>query len=409
LGDPPSSQATSLRPVSEVPEEIDEAGDAFLEAMLAYLVFLYNWRVRVSRGGALRREDQAALHAYVEEHARPLAEKGTLGFLGALAQELGLVRAQEGRLRPDPGPARVWLEAPSTEALLTLQRAWLETRRWNDLWHVPSLRCEQTGWANDPRLARQAVTAVLARLDSAVWYAVEDLVEAIHRENPDFQRPGGDYDSWFIRDLQSGRYLHGFEDWPCVEGALVRYLVTGPLHWLGVVDLGGAGAFFRVTGWSEGAAKEESPGPVALAGDLELSVPAGASRYQRFQLARLAVWEAGGPPYRYRLTPSSVGRAFRQGVKREQVEGFLARLTGATLPKEVRRALRLWETQAREVRLRRVVVVEVRDAGILDRLQEDAAVGATCGNCSKNLSAAATQPASKRGSRHLARGCTGRY
>lgn len=379
LGTHPSPGGPLLRPLPDVPGEIRGAGETCLEALLAYLVFLYNWRVRASRAGTLHQEDRAALRAYVAQHAPPLGGQDAQEWLEIVAQEAGLTRLEAGRLRPDPDAARSWLEAPPARALLTLQRAWLATLRWNDLWHVPGLRCEATGWTNDPHLARQAVLGALGRLEPGAWYALEDLVESIRRENPDFQRPDGDYDSWFIRHERTGRYLHGFEDWPHVEGALIRYLVSGPLHWLGVVDLGGEAAAFRLTPSGRAFLKgeevegpEEAPlAPARLTQDLEVWVPEGFSRYRRFQLARLAVWEPGGPPYRYRLTASSAGRAFRQGLERTQVEKFLSHLTGAALPAEVRRALRLWETRAREVRLRRAVVLEVRDAGVLQQLLED--------------------------------------
>ena len=48
----------------------------------------------------------------------------------------------------------------------------------------------------------------------------------------------GDYDSWYLRDAESGEYLRGFEHWEQVDGALVYYLITGPLHWLGILHLG---------------------------------------------------------------------------------------------------------------------------------------------------------------------------
>ena len=35
----------------------------------------------------------------------------------------------------------------------------------------------------------------------------------------------------------SGEYLRGFEHWDEVDGRLIRYIITGPLHWLGVLDL----------------------------------------------------------------------------------------------------------------------------------------------------------------------------
>ena len=59
---------------------------------------------------------------------------------------------------------------------------------------------------------------------------------AVKAADPDFQRPDGDYGSWYIRDAAGDAYLSGFESWDRVEGVLIADLLAGPLHWLGVVD-----------------------------------------------------------------------------------------------------------------------------------------------------------------------------
>ncbi|MBC7223971.1 MAG: helicase-associated domain-containing protein, partial [Anaerolineae bacterium] len=351
-----------------------------LEAGLAYLTYIYNFPVPVGRSGRPHRTHAEALRAYVLARAPLAAEDKCFAFVEALLDEAGLLVRREGLLRPEPRQARAWLESPPQQALGLLRQTWLGSRRWNDLWHVPSLRCEETGWRNDPRLARQALLQALRALSPDAWYAVDDLVEILHRENPDFQRPDGDYESWFVRDAETGQYLHGFDSWPQVEGALLRYLLEGPLHWLDVVALGDGGRAFRLTesgaAWLEGRepAAEAPPEPCRLEGTTLLA-PASLGRFRRFQMARLAAWEPGGPPYRYHLTPASVGRALRQGVTREQIASFLGRLLGEEVPAELARALRLWEARAREVRLRRAVVLEVEDPQVLEELLADPALG----------------------------------
>lgn len=379
LGEQPAEEPPAPTPLAAAPAEVREAGEMLLEAGLAYLTYLYNWPVRVGHSGRPYRAHGEALRAYVVERAPGAGEGECLPFLEALLGEAGCTVRREGRLRPEPKHARAWLESPPEQALDLLRGTWLGTRRWNDLWHVPTLRCEETGWQNDPRLARQALVDVLRTLSPGAWYSVDDLVQVLFQVDPDFQRPEGDYESWFIRDAETGQYLHGFASWPQVEGALLRYLLTGPLYWLGVVALGDGGTAFRLTEsgvrWLSG---EEPAGEVPseacrLEGTVVL-VPPSLDRFQRFQLARLADWEPGGPPYRYRLTPSSVGRALRQGVARERMETFLAHLLQGALPEGLRRALKQWEERAREVRLRRAAVLEVEDPQVLEQLLADPVV-----------------------------------
>ena len=69
------------------------------------------------------------------------------------------------------------------------------------------------------------------------WWALEGFIMAVKETEPDFQRPGGDYDSWYIRGEDSEEYLTGFDNWEAIEGALLEYYLTGPMHWLGLVDL----------------------------------------------------------------------------------------------------------------------------------------------------------------------------
>jgi len=176
-------------------------------------------------------------------------------------------------------------------------------------------------------------------------------------------------------------YLSGFESWEAVEGALIRYLVTGPLAWLGLTDLGTnlahlssfvsplASCFllpsaFRLT--PAGAAflglaeppPEAEPTPLTLRSDFTLLVPP-ARRYERFQLARVADRVGGEGNFVYRLTPASLGRARRQGIPVARVLEFLSRATNAPVPRFVEAALTRWEARGPEARLERVMLLRL--------------------------------------------------
>ena len=69
------------------------------------------------------------------------------------------------------------------------------------------------------------------------WVSINDLIEIIKEFEPDFQRLNGDYDSWYIRN-DAGDFLTGFESWDAVEGSLIEFYLVGPMHWLGLVDIG---------------------------------------------------------------------------------------------------------------------------------------------------------------------------
>jgi hypothetical protein len=153
--------------------------------------------------------------------------------LDALLRTVGLL--DEVGL-PQPERTREFLETGRAEALAVLVTAWMESRDFNELRLIPELSSEGE-WHNDPLLARKSVLEMLSTIPADTWWSLEGFVQDVHNEHPDFQRPAGDYDSWFIRHVQSGDFLRGFEAWDDVDGALLRFLITGPMHWLGIYDL----------------------------------------------------------------------------------------------------------------------------------------------------------------------------
>ena len=139
-----------------------------------------------------------------------------LTFLLHLAARLGFVARQGERLSLETAPAKRWLSASPPRQLEALQDAWRDDPSWKDLCQVPSLGCDQeTSWQlrYDVVAARQAFLSCLARCPLDSWWSAASFVQAIKTTYPDFQRPDGDYASWYIRDAASGEYLSGFESW----------------------------------------------------------------------------------------------------------------------------------------------------------------------------------------------------
>src|SRR5690606_39191171 len=142
-----------------------------------------------------------------------------LTFLLGLALSADLVEIQSGRAVPRRAEARRWLERPRADQVRRLVEAWQESHIYRDLWHVPGLFPEPGGTLDqyDPAVVRHAVLDFLTDLvPGQAWWSIEALIQAVKETDPDFQRPGGDYDSWYIRN-EAGDYLEGFESWDAVE------------------------------------------------------------------------------------------------------------------------------------------------------------------------------------------------
>ncbi|UCF27067.1 MAG: hypothetical protein JSW42_10515, partial [Chloroflexota bacterium] len=116
-------------------------------------------------------------------------------FLKALLDADGLL--DEHGL-PNPEPTRLFLEAERGRSFVQLVSSWKASKRLNELALLPGLILEGE-WRNDPLLARETLLEFLEPVPENTWWNIESFITAIHQHYPDFQRPAGDYDSWFIR------------------------------------------------------------------------------------------------------------------------------------------------------------------------------------------------------------------
>jgi hypothetical protein len=298
--------------------------------------------------------------------------------LYAMLQAAGLFETATSL--PHPENSRHFLETPRNKALAQLTRSWMHTPDFNDLRMVPGLEFEGD-WRNDPLRARYAILDTLAEVPRNTWWSLAAFVERIKEAQPDFQRPAGDYDSWYVRKKESSEFLRGFEQWDEVEGALVRFIVTGPLHWLGVLDLAAPGdhhpaAAFRFSRWADalmnGAPPEDmetEDDNLLVSSDARLRAPRLVQRIARYQLARMCTWEAANEDaFSYRITPASLERAKAQGLRVSHLVTLLRRSALAVAPGLVK-ALERWDTNGSEAHMERALILRVRSPEILQALR----------------------------------------
>ncbi|MDD5467068.1 MAG: helicase-associated domain-containing protein [Anaerolineales bacterium] len=286
----------------------------------------------------------------------------------------------DGAGQPLSEPVRLFLEARRGQALAALFSAWRASNQFNDLRHVPGLLFEGD-WKNDPLRARQAILAWLANLPERTWWSLPAFVSAVRQAHPDYQRPAGDYDSWYIRDAQRDVFLRGFAAWDDVDGALIRFIICGPLHWMGILDLaaptpGAPATAFRPSAWAEALLKGAEPEGLPAetlkldaASDGALRVPHLVPRAARYQVARFAAWEGERDGvYLYRLTPASLSLAQKSGLRIPALLALLSR-HAAALPPSLERALQRWEEHGSEARLEQALILRVRTPEMLQTLR----------------------------------------
>lgn len=290
-----------------------------------------------------------------------------LALLIALALDMGVAAVVENLLRPVPSVARQWLDSPRPAQVRSLAEAWRISTIYNELWHTPGLKPERTGWQNDPLLARQTVLTYLEMVPADAWWPIDTFVNTVKEEEADFQRSNGDYESWYIRDAQTNQYLRGFESWDKVDGGVLRFILNGPMHGLGLVDTAQNGTACRLTaygrafsGVAEWPTTSIETTTFIIQADGLCEVPRSLSRYDRFQLARFTQWVKAGDPYQYRLDADGLAQAAHQNIQAAHILTFLRRGTGDTVPASVIQLVELWgQAGTQSATLNQMIVLRV--------------------------------------------------
>jgi len=308
-------------------------------------------------------------------------ESCSLEFVNALIGSCGILD-QEGI--PIPDAARDFLELPSGSALYLLAQSWINSPDINDLHMIPDLRPEGE-WENDPLGTRIFLLEKLSSLPGKKWWSLSAFVADIHQRFPDYQRSAGDYDSWFIRDIETGDYLRGFKHWDDVDGKLIRYMISGPCYWLGITDLAtkredSPVSAFRLSTWAEYLMGTESTfvlpeenERISVRSDGRVSVSRLVPRAVRYQVARFCLWEDENQyEYRYRLSPSSLTRALDSGLKVKHLISLLHK-NAETIPPNIMSALSRWDEHGSEVRIQKTSILRLGSPQILESLRKSRA------------------------------------
>ncbi|HJS20614.1 MAG TPA: hypothetical protein VJ785_17845, partial [Anaerolineales bacterium] len=285
----------------------------------------------------------------LESNGEPLEQQQAVGLQNLLIS----AKLIENDI-PQAEAVKAFLECPRNEALKMLQDAWLESNSFNELWLLPGIICEGE-WRNNPQETREFLLNLLDAIPEDKWWSLHAFIRDIKQKYADFQRPAGDYDSWFIKRKTDAQYLRGFSSWDQVDGALVKYFITDMLHWLGQVDLSIAeGAAeptaFKIRSNVESQKSDlrhstsDETGKIHVSSQGLISIPRTASRVVRYQVSRFCEWEEPREDmYRYRLSTNSLMKAKEQGLRVDHLLALLSKHTDAGIPPSLVKALKRWE------------------------------------------------------------------
>ena len=283
-----------------------------------------------------------------------------------------------------PENLRLYYDLVEPEALLKLWNSWLVSDTHHDLNMVEGIQIEGVPEL-DPIPVRERLIAPLKDLDPQVWWSMESFISQIKERSPDFLRSAGEYEAMFIKDTENDTFLTGFSSWDSVEGELIRYILTGPLHWLGLIDLAGAAEdnpplAFRVgklfQDFISGGVPPLPPvsqDPIQIRSKGEIRVMMDVAHKIRYQIARFCEW---GPykadSYYYFITPASLTRAEKQGLKVSHLLSLLKNHTEA-IPPNIMAALERWYKQGIQAAISQKTIMRLGSPAVLKALKRSPA------------------------------------
>ncbi len=340
------------------------ADDCFLEDAGTLLGYVYSDTLRLTAAGPNPEDVDRLVNRLQLPFDETIPDHNVrLALLLHVANRMGwLKRAEGGLIQLTGNRVRDFLAQTRAEQRQALFDCWRLSPEWNDLCRTPELDCAAgVAQMNDPLQTRASVLALLGRLQPNGWYRIADVVAAIKKVEPDFQRPTGRYDEWKVRRAQppagavlpegqsAGEVLDGVEHWDDVEGALLAFLMRGPLHWLGALDLAEPSAgdewLMSLTSWGarwlgmDVVQPHENPQRTLQVNDeFVIVLPPGAPLEDRFRVERFAQWQSSYPRYQYQITKRSLARAADAHITSQQVLEFLSTRT-RQLPDKVTQAL----------------------------------------------------------------------
>jgi hypothetical protein len=275
-------------------------------------------------------------------------------FLRHLGQSAGLlVHRADGVLAAAGGLPRL-LDNPSALAE-RLWRPYVRDRAWSDLVHAGFEAGDEL--ADTIRL-RQAMVDAIGGLPEGGWFRLDAFSEWLQRTRPTLVRE---------QLTARGLVLRESPEWSDLELRLLKYIVLGPLYWLGVVAASADGATFCRRGPTRASATE----PCTWEGAAELVAPPRAQLGTLLDAERYLVLLERGRPSRYHVVQSHVAAALGSGGSLDECRRLLVRLTAGGLPAGIEERLASWRQRFGAFSVRPAVVVETRSPADLDEVIAD--------------------------------------
>ncbi|MFQ5858676.1 MAG: helicase-associated domain-containing protein [Anaerolineae bacterium] len=400
---------------AEPPQVLAGSARAFQRDLGRFWRYIHGQNeLRLTTQGYVYKADLKAINETlgVEADLRPgkgEADNGRLYFIRRLLPDLGLVRqGRSGNLEPVPDTAFLRM-SPADRVKRTFE-AWRDGTGWNELLHLPA---RASGYHHSHAAPlqlkdiRKKVVDYMRELEADGWVEMESLIDVVRLRDYGFLFPERRYHSYYsyyqsvyATPYHSSNNPFGItwsdikneaDGWEKVEAEIIAHIVAGPLHWMGLTDLGYDAKVkldpnnptqplaYRLTdlgAWvldlGQPVKIAEEGGRVVVQPNFQILAMEPISDQVLINLDRFAEPQGGDRVMTYKLTRQSVYRGQRSDWPVPQIISYLEKVSGAPVPDNVRRSLEEWQALHERIVFRRgVTLAQAADAAMLDRLLEN--------------------------------------
>lgn len=272
--------------------------------------------------------------------------------------------------------------------MIRLIRIWRESRICNELFEIPEITVLAAPDFSAPE-PRRIILDLLNNMSSDTWMSVNGFIAAVKKAKPQFLRGTFREERWQLQDPERND-LSGIGSWYQLEGAYLRFLLSGPLSWMGLVQCAYADkahkelSAFRISQdirflLAESAQPETAEAILSkpnleqakptISGDGEIACSAKVPRYFRYMGVRYAEIEKVGKDRAvFRITPASLSNAECAGLSRASLLSLLKRFSGNKVPPSLERMLSAPENTSRTAMIYSATILTIPDEAVLTEL-----------------------------------------
>ena len=295
---------------------------------------------------------------------------GELEFILHFVRAKGLIEKQEGVISissalPSWGKMSRLAQVGYAANLWTIDRSW-----------SASLEMPQPLWDIDVCPVRRKVLSELENLPSDEdWYNIDAFGNLVVESSPDLLQAINPARSFKRRQ----NILSVADDRKAELRRLIRLVISGPLFWFGLVELGQGGDTavyaFRLTLTGRRVLRENnnlddtSSGRHFAINDALEGRAEGFSGPVFYELARFADLQVIGPASKFVISRESVLRGMELGWTLVRMMEFLSEHHNGELPKKVTANIQTWANELADVVVSEVILVEFESPAQLRQLE----------------------------------------